>query len=46
MSGGKDKELVGGDVGASSDGIAGEELVVEGKRTEDGGKRNAGVTGK
>ena len=46
MSGGKDKELAGGDVGTGSDGIAGGELVVEGKRTGDGGKGDAGVTGK
>ena len=46
MSGGKDKELARGDVGAGWDGITGGKLVVEGKRTEDGGKENAEVTGK
>ena len=46
MSGGKEKELAGGDVGASSDGIARGEPVVEGKKTGDGGKGNAGVTRK
>ena len=45
MSGGKDKELAGGDVGAGSDGVAREELVVGGKRIGDGGRGNAGVTG-
>ena len=46
MSGGKDKELAGGDVGVGSDGIVRGELVVEGNRTGDGGKGNARVTGK
>ena len=45
MSGSKDKELAGGDVGAGLDGVAGGELVVGGKRIGDGGRGNAGVTG-
>ena len=38
MSGGKNKELARGDMGVGSVGIVGEELVVDGKRTGDGGK--------
>ena len=45
MSGGKDKELAGGDVGAGLDGVAGGELVVGGKRIGVGGRGNARVTG-
>ena len=46
MSRSKDKELAGGDVGAGSEGVAGGELVVDGKRTRDRGKGNVGVTRK
>ena len=43
MSRGKDKELAGDDVGAGFDGVAKEELVVDGKRTRDERKGNVGV---
>ena len=46
MSESKDKKLVRGDVGTGSNGVVGGELVVDGKRIEDRGKGNVGVTRK